>query len=218
MYETMAVWEADPTLAAQSELRADFANVWQTADKIVYSRTLQFFAVGLIVAFVWGTRMRAVGPDAEDMAEDPVLHVGVAGASSGEVRTHTGAGGGIMPARANPTSEAARAWMLGHDDWRSALLTTVDAVDEHGVAWSSLWCSDDHVRFVGTREVRLGDDLVDATDEVSVSGLARGPPRRIGISLTSDGEAPPRIRPTPDSTIPNDCPPGVVETFAPLRF
>ena len=40
MYETMAVWEADPTLAAQSELMADFANVWQMADKIVYSTTL----------------------------------------------------------------------------------------------------------------------------------------------------------------------------------
>ena len=40
MYETMAVWETDATLAAESELRADFANVWQTADKIVYSTTL----------------------------------------------------------------------------------------------------------------------------------------------------------------------------------
>jgi dihydrofolate reductase len=40
MYETMAVWETDPTLAAQSELRADFADVWQTADKVVYSTTL----------------------------------------------------------------------------------------------------------------------------------------------------------------------------------
>lgn len=40
MYETMAVWEADPSLAAQSELMADFANVWQAADKIVYSTTL----------------------------------------------------------------------------------------------------------------------------------------------------------------------------------
>ena len=39
LYETMAVWETDPTLAAQSGLRADFANVWQTADKIVYSTT-----------------------------------------------------------------------------------------------------------------------------------------------------------------------------------
>jgi dihydrofolate reductase len=40
LYETMAVWEADPSLAAQSELMADFANVWQAADKIVYSTTL----------------------------------------------------------------------------------------------------------------------------------------------------------------------------------
>jgi dihydrofolate reductase len=40
LYDTMAVWETDPTLAAQSELRADFANVWQAADKVVYSTTL----------------------------------------------------------------------------------------------------------------------------------------------------------------------------------
>jgi dihydrofolate reductase len=40
MYETMALWENDPALAAQSELRAEFAQVWQAADKIVYSTTL----------------------------------------------------------------------------------------------------------------------------------------------------------------------------------
>ena len=40
LYETMAVWETDPALAAQSELGADFARVWQAADKIVYSATL----------------------------------------------------------------------------------------------------------------------------------------------------------------------------------
>jgi dihydrofolate reductase len=40
MYETMAVWETDPTLTAQSELMADFARVWQAADKVVYSTTL----------------------------------------------------------------------------------------------------------------------------------------------------------------------------------
>ena len=40
LYETMAVWETDPTLAGESELNADFANVWQAADKIVYSTTL----------------------------------------------------------------------------------------------------------------------------------------------------------------------------------
>ena len=40
MYETMAVWETDSDLAAQSDLRADFANAWQAADKVVYSSTL----------------------------------------------------------------------------------------------------------------------------------------------------------------------------------
>ena len=41
LYEDMAVWETDATLAAQSEPMADFAKVWQTADKVVYSTTLQ---------------------------------------------------------------------------------------------------------------------------------------------------------------------------------
>jgi dihydrofolate reductase len=40
MYETMAGWETDATLAARSELMRDFAQIWQAADKIVYSRTL----------------------------------------------------------------------------------------------------------------------------------------------------------------------------------
>jgi dihydrofolate reductase len=40
LYETMSTWETDPTLAAQSELNADWASVWQAADKIVYSTTL----------------------------------------------------------------------------------------------------------------------------------------------------------------------------------
>ena len=40
LYETMAVWETDRGLASQSELRADFAHVWQAADKVVYYTTL----------------------------------------------------------------------------------------------------------------------------------------------------------------------------------
>jgi len=40
MYETLAVWETDSTLAAQSELTANFAGVWQAADKVVYSSSL----------------------------------------------------------------------------------------------------------------------------------------------------------------------------------
>ena len=41
MYETMIVWETDPNLAAVSPLRRDFAEIWQAANKIVYSRTLE---------------------------------------------------------------------------------------------------------------------------------------------------------------------------------
>jgi dihydrofolate reductase len=41
MYETMMVWETDPNLAAESPLMRDFADIWQEANKIVYSRTLE---------------------------------------------------------------------------------------------------------------------------------------------------------------------------------
>ena len=40
LYEAMSVWETEPALAAESELRRDFADVWQAADKVVYSTTL----------------------------------------------------------------------------------------------------------------------------------------------------------------------------------
>lgn len=40
MYETMVVWETDPTLGARPGVSADFARTWQAADKVVYSTTL----------------------------------------------------------------------------------------------------------------------------------------------------------------------------------
>jgi len=41
MYETMMVWETDPSLAADSPLTRDFAEIWQAANKIVFSKTLE---------------------------------------------------------------------------------------------------------------------------------------------------------------------------------
>jgi len=41
MYETMKVWETDPTLTSESPLRRNFADNWQAAKKIVFSRTLE---------------------------------------------------------------------------------------------------------------------------------------------------------------------------------
>ena len=46
MHDTMAGWETDHTLAAQSQLMQDFAQIWQAADKIVYSRTLETVSTG----------------------------------------------------------------------------------------------------------------------------------------------------------------------------
>jgi dihydrofolate reductase len=40
LYDTMAVWETDIALAAQSDLAGEFAGVWRAADKVVYSGTL----------------------------------------------------------------------------------------------------------------------------------------------------------------------------------
>ena len=41
MYETLMVWETDPALAADSPITRDYAQIWQAAEKIVFSRTLQ---------------------------------------------------------------------------------------------------------------------------------------------------------------------------------
>lgn len=40
MYEIMTVWETDPAMAATPGPYADFAAIWQAADKVVYSSTL----------------------------------------------------------------------------------------------------------------------------------------------------------------------------------
>jgi dihydrofolate reductase len=41
MYETMVFWESLPDRAEQPWFAQEFAEIWQRADKIVYSKTLQ---------------------------------------------------------------------------------------------------------------------------------------------------------------------------------
>lgn len=41
LYETMVYWETAQTLANQTHVEQDYATIWQAAEKIVYSRTLQ---------------------------------------------------------------------------------------------------------------------------------------------------------------------------------
>jgi dihydrofolate reductase len=42
MYETMRYWETAHTLPGQRSVSRSFAEIWQAADKIVFSRTLSF--------------------------------------------------------------------------------------------------------------------------------------------------------------------------------
>jgi dihydrofolate reductase len=44
MYEVMSYWETADTLAGQPAFMQDFARIWQAADKIVYSKTLETVA------------------------------------------------------------------------------------------------------------------------------------------------------------------------------
>jgi riboflavin biosynthesis pyrimidine reductase len=41
MYETMVYWETASAQAGQRPVSRDYAEVWQAADKVVYSRTLE---------------------------------------------------------------------------------------------------------------------------------------------------------------------------------
>jgi dihydrofolate reductase len=41
MYQVMIGWETEPRLADQSRVMRDFAEIWQAAEKIVYSKTLE---------------------------------------------------------------------------------------------------------------------------------------------------------------------------------
>ena len=41
MYETMVYWENPPELVEQPPTMREFARIWQAADKIVYSKTLE---------------------------------------------------------------------------------------------------------------------------------------------------------------------------------
>jgi dihydrofolate reductase len=40
MYDVMSPWEKAPTVADQPSVMVDYARIWQSADKVVYSRTL----------------------------------------------------------------------------------------------------------------------------------------------------------------------------------
>ena len=179
---------------------------------------LPIAGVALFVAFYFGAQGREVGPDADEMAEDPVLHVEIADASPGGVHTDTGEEGGLAPALANSISSARRDWALDTADWQVALLAAVGDVDHQEVTWWSLSCSAFGVVFRGRTEVVAGSEALFATVEVGVYELDGDEPF-LRITLSSDGiDRPgPGAPQLPEPRVDDGCPPAVSEAFASLQ-
>jgi dihydrofolate reductase len=85
MYETMVFWESPPNLAEQSPVVREFAEIWQAADKIVYSKTLSTAASAR-------TRIeREFDPDAvRDLKTTAAQDISVGGAELAARAIHAG--------------------------------------------------------------------------------------------------------------------------------
>jgi dihydrofolate reductase len=81
LYETMLVWETDPSMR-DDELRAEFADIWCALPKVVFSRTLDS---------VQGNARLAQAPLAEEIAAalgatDKDVSIGGAGLAAGAIQ------------------------------------------------------------------------------------------------------------------------------------
>ncbi len=74
IYELMTVWESDPGSVADTPQSVEFANIWQAADKIVYSTSLESASTSR-------TRIeRTFDPAAvEDLKQSSSSDIGIAG-------------------------------------------------------------------------------------------------------------------------------------------
>lgn len=169
----------------------------------------------VLAAFSRGIQGSEVGPDADEMANDPVLHIEVADAVPGEIYASTGREGGIAPGLANGTSRADRQWRLESADWQNVLLEAVEDVDANGVTWWALSCSQDHVPFRGSKDVVVGGEGVTATVEVAARDIDGTEPG-LQVTLYSSGSdsQPPIV---PDERVDVDCAPWAAAAFASLR-
>lgn len=59
-YQTMAVWETPDVIPGLTPAMQDYARVWQAADKIIYSKSLDTASTGRLVLSGNSTRRRFV--------------------------------------------------------------------------------------------------------------------------------------------------------------
>ena len=164
-----------------------------------------------VVALRKAIEPREVGPDADEMAKDPVLQVSLEGTSRGEVIAHTGTEGGVAPALADRTSNAFRFWTVTTGDPQSVLVAAVHDLNTHDVAWGGLTCSPHQISAHGSKDVLVRGEIVSAGVYVAMS-LNDGEPDRLLIQLGSDGSTT-RRTPRPELDVIGDCPRAVSEAL-----
>jgi len=169
----------------------------------------------VLAAFSRGIQGSEVGPDADEMAQDPVLHIEVGDAVPGEIYASTGREGGIAAGLANGTSRADRQWRLESADWQNVLLEAVEDVGASGVTWWALSCSRSHVTFRGLKDVTVGHEVVTATIEVAARDIdGTEPGLQVGLYSSGSDSQPPSV---PDERVDVDCAPWAAAAFASLR-
>lgn len=171
--------------------------------------------VGWVIEAIF--RGRDVGPDAEQMAEDPLLNLELEGADADSIHSRTGREGGVMPAMENPDSEASRVWQLQTGDWEPVLADVMDSATALDVTFWRLRCLPSSIAYSGVKPVAIGDDVEIMNVTIRMSPTETPP--RLRITLTSsetdlDPDEPPDWI---DDQVEGDCsedlvPPGLAAT------
>lgn len=176
--------------------------------------------------FLEVVRGREVGPDAEEMAKDPVLHLELGNAEPrGDITTRTGKEGGLVPAQQSDVSSAYQVWYVSREEGQELLAEAVEEAAGLGVNVWSLRCSEGSVgndfSYRGAKQVSAGDETVVAEVSISLNIDPQGEERsrpQIAIWLSSDGNAD-TIEPSErdDGRISGDCPVLLLDAFHAAR-
>src|SRR4029450_149970 len=117
LYETMLVWETDPSMR-DNELRAAFADVWCALPKVVFSRTLDSVQGNARLAEASVAEEVAAAVDATDK------HVSIGGGGPRphpQPRPHRRPRPGRASVRVRPRRRAAHLPLSGRRGWRHAV-------------------------------------------------------------------------------------------------
>lgn len=222
-------------MAGDESLEGRRRKDWMLGGGIVVALVLGVLAVVALVALVVGVavtliRGKEAGPDAGEMAEDPLLNIELDNAETRYQRSTQGREGGISlwpDQEEEPESKAGRIWVVDRAEGEAMLADVVGAASDLGVTFWSLRCSPGSTgydyTYRGAKEVDVGDETIvaEVTIALDIEPESWGdddPPVAgkddLLIWLASDGTLDSTEPPTRASEpISGDCPDELVDAF-----